>query len=163
MHEYGIFPTPSSGKDRRALFGGDLLAFAPRGPYTMNRRTADRIRLLSKQLLQERDDKRISTLAAELRSELQKHLKHLRDRLAISEIRERRVRDGVTYDFDEVVNPAAPPSLEASTEKSNRGGAVAGDPPSPPTVASTPAQAEPQVQAREGDPPQGGGPEIKAS
>ena len=28
------------------MFEGDLLAFAPRGPYTMNRRTADRIRLL---------------------------------------------------------------------------------------------------------------------
>jgi len=129
----------------------------------MNRRTADRIRHLSRELLREQDETRIATLAAELRSELQKHLKQLRARLAITEIRERRLRNGASYDFDEVVNPAAPPSLEASTEKSNRGGAVAGDPPSPPTVASTPAQAEPQVQAREGDPPQGGGPEIKAS
>jgi hypothetical protein len=129
----------------------------------MNRRTADRIRHLSRELLREQDEKRIATLAAELRSELQKHLKQLRARLAVTEIRERRLKNGASYDFDEVVNPAAPPSLEASTEKSNRGGAVAGDPPSPPTVASTPAQAEPQVQAREGDPPQGGGPEIKAS
>jgi len=129
----------------------------------MNRRTADRIRHLSRELLREQDETRIATLAAELRSELQKHLKQLRARLAITEIRERRLRNGASYDFDEVVAPAAPPSLEASTEKSNRGGAVAGDPPSPPTVASTPAQAEPQVQAREGDPPQGGGPEIKAS
>lgn len=129
----------------------------------MNRRTADRIRLLSRELLQERDDKRILALAAELRSELQKHLKHLRDRLAISEIRERRLRDGVTYDLDEVVNPAAPPSSQASREKSNRGGAAAGDPPPPPVVPSTPARSEPQVQAKEGDPPQAGGPEIKAS
>jgi len=129
----------------------------------MNRRTADRIRHLSRELLREQDETRIATLAAELRSELQKHLKQLRARLAVTEIRERRLKNGASYDFDEVVNPAAPPSLEASTEKSNRGGAVAGDPPSPPTVASTPAQAEPQVQAREGDPPQGGGPEIKAS
>lgn len=129
----------------------------------MNRRTADRIRLLSRELLREQDETRIATLAADLRSELRKHLKQLRARLAITEIRERRLRNGVSYDFDEVVNPAASPSLEASTEKSNRSGAVAGDPPSPPTVAATPVQAEPQVQAKEGDPPQGGGPEIKAS
>ena len=127
----------------------------------MNRRTADRIRLLSQEMLQEHDDTRIRTLAAELRLELRKHLKQLRDRLAISEIRERRVRNGVTYDFDEMLSPAAYPSKTGSAESSKQNNAAAGEP----LVTPAPASAEPQVQAKQDDILQrsNGGPEIKAN
>jgi hypothetical protein len=132
----------------------------------MNRRAADRIRLLTKELLREHDEKRILELAAELRSELGKHMKQLRDRLAISEIRERRLRNGATYDFDEMLNPVPNASSADSAKKSNQLSAAAVDPPSvPPLPSPPPAPAEPPVQAKEGDPPQGitGGPEIKAT
>jgi hypothetical protein len=129
----------------------------------MNRRTADRIRLLSRELLQEHDEKRIATLAAELRSELRKHLKHLRDRLAITEIRERRLRNGDTYDFDEIAAPGVRSTSQGFAGESNPLSVPAGDPPSPP-MPSAAADAEPQAQAKEGDPPRGtDGPEIKAS
>jgi len=159
-----VFPPDRPVRTLGRSLGGSISIRAG-GPPDMNRRTADRIRLLTKELLQQHDEKRILALAAELRTELGKHLKQLRDRLAISEIRERRLRNGGTYDFDEMLYPAANTPLADSAKKSNQLSAAAVDPPSVPLVPSPPAHVEPPVQAKEGDPPQGitGGPEIKAT
>ena len=108
----------------------------------MNRRTADRIRHLSKELLGEQDEKRILELAAELRAELRNHIKHLRDRLAVTEIRERRLRNGSTYDEDVTSEglkeiPPEDPSQSIMVDEDRK----------PPPAAPKPA-VEPQVQAK---------------
>jgi hypothetical protein len=136
----------------------------------MNRRTADHIRLLSRELLEEKDEKRILELAAELRAELKKHLKQLRNRLALSEIRERRLKNGASYDFDELMNSSAHDSAGSSEEKSNNDSSAAADPSVPPVGPAVAVPAGPDVQAhvqakqvqanhvqaKEGDAPEGG-------
>ena len=124
----------------------------------MNRRTADRIRHLSKELLAEEDQKRIVELSAELRAELRNHLKHLRDRLAVTEIRERRVRNGSTYDQDLAADGAdsmpaddSSPSVRVDID------------PTPSAIAAKPVE-EPQVQAKNNsENPKNGRAGIKAN